>query len=85
MEKHKTCSKCLVSKQIKEFTVDNSSKDGRYSMCKTCKNLRPTVRATSYVRKPHGQLIKDAVRQKQIVKYGIDLVETLESLRDTDY
>ncbi len=34
----KTCNKCLVSKQFSEFFKDKNNKtDGRYSICKPCK------------------------------------------------
>ena len=35
---NKTCSKCIVEKDLSEFYKDRSRKDGLYSRCKKCHN-----------------------------------------------
>lgn len=36
----KTCSKCNQSKDLEAFSVNKTSKDGRYSICKGCRGER---------------------------------------------
>lgn len=32
----KKCNKCKEEKELKEFTLDKRSKDGKYGICKPC-------------------------------------------------
>lgn len=40
MNNKKQCNKCLEDKDLAEFFSDKNSKDGRYSVCKKCKNAK---------------------------------------------
>lgn len=37
--KGKVCTKCSTFREMEEFTKNSSSRDGRYSICRPCKNV----------------------------------------------
>ena len=40
MPNYKTCTKCLVSKELRDFKKDNRRKDGYSSHCRTCCQIK---------------------------------------------
>ncbi len=78
----KRCTKCGEEKQENEFEADNRRPDGRGSRCKKCataihKKYRPPVAG---VTQPRRKTRKDTLRQEQIVKYGIAVVEAMDTI-----
>jgi hypothetical protein len=82
----KTCSKCKEELDEASFGKDAKRNDGLFVWCRDChaeysRKLRVAQRRASGVPlKPQSVAIKDALRQKRIVEYGIDLVEVLDTL-----
>jgi NAD-dependent SIR2 family protein deacetylase len=82
----KTCSKCQEELDESSFSKNKASKDGLFCWCRDChseykkKQYAAQRRADGVVVKPRAVAIKDALRQKRIVEYGIDLVEVLDTL-----
>jgi hypothetical protein len=82
----KTCSKCQEELDESAFCHNTAMKDGLHVWCRDCtsesaKKLRIAKRRASGVPlRPQSVAIKDALRQKRIVEYGIDLVEVLDTL-----
>ena len=80
----KKCSCCGKEKPTEDFYRDKNRKDGLCFYCKKCMNVkskkyRPLV--TGYI-KPRSVVMKDKSRQDMIVKYGIDVVEAMDSIED---
>jgi hypothetical protein len=82
----KTCSKCQEELDESAFGPHLVTKDGLRSWCKECeaeskrKSRLAQRKAGGMPVKPRSVAIKDALRQKRIVEYGIDLVEVLDTL-----
>jgi NAD-dependent SIR2 family protein deacetylase len=82
----KTCSKCQEELDESSFDKQSVNKDGLRSWCKDCeaeikrKRYLAQRKAGGMPVKPRSVAIKDGLRQKMIVQYGIDLVEVLDTL-----
>lgn len=80
----KKCTKCGQEKPLEEFEANKQTSTGYGARCKKCataihKKYRPQVAG---ITQPRRKSIKDTLRQEQIVKYGIAVVEAMESLHD---
>ena len=82
----KTCGCCLEEKTFDEFHKSAVSKDGHYFYCKACVKMKGKDRYTPVLglRKGRGVALKETIRQREIVKYGIELVETFDSIKNKD-
>lgn len=88
----KTCPKCKQTMEADGFRKDASRKDGLSFYCKQCGNAyaktmrrkhpKPYPSVLGY-RKPVGAVRKETNRQRMIAKYGIDFVETQDSMTDS--
>jgi hypothetical protein len=82
----KTCSKCNEELDESAFNKEANGKYALRSWCKECvyeyqRKLRLRQRkAGGMPVKPRSVAIKDGLRQKMIVQYGIDVVEVLDTL-----
>lgn len=90
----KTCTKCRMELDESQFYAAPNKKDGLQSWCAHCQTVANIDRAnkkrgrisaaigtnTELGFRVAGKQKSKAHRQAKIVKYGIDLVETLESL-----
>jgi hypothetical protein len=82
----KTCSKCQEELDESSFYKHSGHKDGLHSWCGDCltearrKRRLAERKAGGMPVKPMSVAIKDGLRQKMIVQYGIDLVEVLDTL-----
>lgn len=84
----KTCTKCGQEKPLEMFAKDPRNKSGFDSRCKACHSKRSGKKRSRKKlgayggEKKRGFASAFSKRQNKIRKYGIDLVETLESLGD---
>jgi hypothetical protein len=62
-ERSKRCAHCQTTKPCSEFHIDRSSSDGRYSLCKACKNVRIRARYAA------GPEVKLRSRERQRAFY----------------
>jgi NAD-dependent SIR2 family protein deacetylase len=82
----KTCSKCQEELDESAFNTHPKGKDGLRPWCKDCdaecarKRYVARRRASGVPLKPQSVAVKDGLRQKMIVQYGIDVVEVLDTL-----
>jgi hypothetical protein len=82
----KTCSKCKEELDESSFGSNAARNDGLNVWCRDCvyeykrKRYVAQRRASGVPLKPQSVAVKDALRQKRIVQYGIDVVEVLDTL-----
>ena len=87
----KRCSTCKIEKTTECFHKSKDRKDGLYSVCKECKSAQDKRGAmkrsvglqTPSVIRDRDVAVKKYKRQSMVVKYGLDIVEVLETL-DSD-
>lgn len=67
----KTCSRCGKEKDQNEFTIDNRSKDGRYSWCRLCKReyRNQNKEAINLKRKVYDSIHKEEKRMRDHLYY----------------
>jgi superfamily II helicase len=85
-KKLKTCPRCLEEKTLDNFHKSANTKDGHFAYCKDCTNEkhrkeRPLVLG---LRKPRKVVAAETSRMRDVVKYGLELVETFESIQNKD-
>lgn len=80
----KKCSRCGEEKPIEDFPRDKSRKDGLFVYCRKCvsANSRKYHPVVTGCRKPRSVVMKAKSRQDMIVKYGIAVVEAMDSIKD---
>lgn len=82
----KQCNVCGANKPIMAFAKDKRRKDGYTCRCKSC----DTIKHRKYRPPVHGRVqsrsksASDHVRWNMVVKYGIDVVEAMESMEYID-
>jgi hypothetical protein len=82
----KTCSKCNEELDESSFYRHDSHTERLHPWCKDClyeykrKRYLAQRKEGGMPIKPRSVAIKDGLRQKMIVQYGIDLVEVLDTL-----
>jgi hypothetical protein len=82
----KTCSKCKEELDESSFGKHSVTKDGLRVWCLDCtaeykrKAYLAQRKEGGMPVKPRSVAIKDGLRQKMIVQYGIDVVEVLDTL-----
>jgi hypothetical protein len=70
----KTCSKCLLEKDVREFHKDKSTKSGYSSACAKCKNLQKRVSQA---------LAKPIFEQTSVGKVSIQKKASFQELIDS--
>lgn len=82
----KVCSHCKDELDESEFPPAPSHKDGLGYVCRSCVNRKARLKhkPVSGVRLPMAVAQSKGKRQAQIAKYGIELVETMESISPYD-
>jgi hypothetical protein len=82
----KTCSKCKEELDESSFAGDSKTKDGLFCWCRDChsehsrKLYAAKRRAGGVVVKPRSVAMQDRLRHDMVVKYGLDVVEVLDTL-----
>lgn len=79
----KTCRLCGMTGDLDKFEKDKVSKDGRSTRCKECaRKKQKKYNAKSSVtgeRRTRAKARKESSRQELIVRYGLAVVEAMES------
>jgi hypothetical protein len=82
----KTCSKCQEELDESSFGSNAARDDGLNVWCRDCvyeyqrKRYLAQRKEGGMPFKPRSVAIKDGLRQKMIVQYGLDVVEVLDTL-----
>ena len=79
----KKCSTCHQEKELFAFTKDARNRDGLSYECRECKNKRQ--RKGPNIAKNRGHAIAFSKRQNQIAKYGLAVIETMDTLSASEY